>query len=516
VPSCGELARDKKKNRGSKAEPLKGLLKEVPNKDDLESTAAPYRELLYRPTLEGWTPDSVKTAIANADGGNLRELADLVETMIADDRIDGVLASRTHGLLGLPLNFESGSEEAREYLQGKDGVPGEWYMMHPESELVSLLVWGLILGVGLAQRVPLPRLMGQKQRYRLEVWSPRHLRHDATGTRTYEWYVQTDKGEVPIIPEAGRWVLFRPYGSKRPYSKGKWRSLVFPWLLKRFALEDRANHSEVNGSPVWLGKAPQGSTEKQRNRFLSQLIGLGKKGRFVLPEGWDLMVREASSKNYEIYSEAVSWSDQAITIILAGQVVTTEGSPGFSSGNVQDAIKEDFIKFDEGRLSTCLYEQSTVPWAWVNYGTNLAAPWGRWQLKKPVDREQEARTLEMISRAVEILNKELAKEGKKISLVKYLELYDIPIENVPEQKQAATVQIPLAPTDIAKVVRVNEACRSNGLGDLLTPEGDIDERGNKLISELAPSESELLDAPSTPAGIEPEKTTEPPEKTDGI
>src|SRR5690606_16411407 len=122
------------------------------------------------------------------------------------------------------------------------------------------------------------------------------------------------------------WILFTPYGEHRPWSGGKWRSLVFPWLLKRFALEDRANYSETAGQPVKVGESPEGSTENQRIDFQNQLANLGRNGAITLPEGWDFKIVEASSTNWQIYSESVKWADDAITIVLAGQTVTTEGS----------------------------------------------------------------------------------------------------------------------------------------------------------------------------------------------
>jgi phage gp29-like protein len=300
----------------------------------------------------------------------------------------------------------------------------------------------------------------------------------------------TADGEEPVIPGAGRWVLYTPYGSHMPWQNGKWRSLVFPWLLKRFALEDRANHSEVAGSPTWVGKAPQGSTEKQRNRFLAQLVGLGRKGRFVLPENWDLVLREASGRTWEIYSEAIVWADQAMTIILAGQVVTTEGSPGFSSGNVQDAIKEDFIRFDAESFSTCLFEQSLFPLGLINGWKTKDIPWPIWNTERPVDREQLARTLEQLGRAVTECDKSLAKDNLRINLAQILRDQKVPLLVVPQDKAAPTVTIPLAPTDVAKTITVNEYRRTLGYKDL---PGD---KGNQFVAEQAPSKSEELKAPT--------------------
>lgn len=464
-------------------------------------TGAPSKELLYRPTLDGWTPRKAKLAQDSANSGFLQKLADLVDSIRVDDRVEGVLESRTLGLLGLPLKFVGGSEDFRKWLEAPPSGEGEWAREHSEAEMVLLKTWGILLGVGLAQRVPLPRLAGERQRYRLETWNPRALRCDLSPNAKVRWYVMTAEGEEPVIPGNGKWVLYTPYGSHMPWQNGKWRSLVFPWLLKRFALEDRANHSEVAGSPTWVGKSPQGATEKQRNRFLSQLIGLGRKGRFVLPEGWDLVLREAAGRTWEIYSEAIVWADQAITIILAGQVVTTEGSPGFSSGNVQDAIKEDFIRFDAEGFSTCLYEQSLTPLGLENGWSFSETPWPIWNTERPVDREQQARTLDQLGRAVTELNKELAKDNKRINLVQILTDQKIPLLDVPQDKKSPSVAIPLASTDVAKCIKVNEYRRTIGFADLPSEEGD------EFISKQEPSEAELLKAPTPSEGSEELKPT---------
>jgi len=132
------------------------------------------REYQYHLDSDNWTPDKVRCAISAAEGGNLESLSDFVETMFSDDRVDGVLGTRTFGLLGLPLTFQGGDVRAVEALSNQE----VWETLHSESELSALLTWGITLGVGLAQRIPIPRTYGQPQRYKLEVWSPRWLWYD--------------------------------------------------------------------------------------------------------------------------------------------------------------------------------------------------------------------------------------------------------------------------------------------------------------------------------------------------
>jgi hypothetical protein len=387
---------------------------------------AAHRELIHRPIIQGWTPERLFCASARADGGSLSELADLVEMIRTDDRVDGVLSTRTHGLLGLPVEFSGGDRLAADELRGEDDLPGEWWSMHPESELSKLLAWGILLGVGLAQRVALPRVVGHPQRYRIEAWSPRWLRYQERAVGQTHWRVQTQDGEVPVMPGDGEWILYTPYGSKRPWMEGAWKSIAFPVLLKKMSLEDRANMSEALGSPIWVGMTSKGSTERQRNKFLAQLEGLGKSGKLVLPEGWDMVLRESASKSWEIYTEQVKWADSAIAVSLTGQIVTTEGTSGFSSGNIHEAIKQDFIRYDAETLSTCLRDQSLRQWALVNHGSLDAAPWPRWRTQRQAGVADEATGASAIADAIEKLNKALVPHGLKIDPKPMLEAAGIP------------------------------------------------------------------------------------------
>lgn len=403
----------------------------VPAKKKLKKQViltARHRELQHRPTLTGWTPDKVLNADAAADQGSLQLLADLVETMLRDDRIAGVLSTRTHGLLGLPCSFVGGDTEASKTLQGAEkDLPGEWATMHDESELVKLQAWGLMMGVGLAQRIPLPRVLGQPRRYRIETWSPRWLTYyHNVGDQGTHWKVLTQQGQEDAIPGDGEWIIYTPYGARRPWASGLWTSLAFAWLLKHFALEDRANLSEVLGQPVWVGTTKHTSTEKQRKGFLSKLSNLGKQGKIVLPEGWDFQLREASGTAWENFAKSVEWCDGAISIGIAGQIVTTEGSGGFSNNNIFDSIKSDFIRFDAERLASCLRKQSLEPWAHANYGARADAPWPVWNVKRPVDMEKQGTTLSNLGKAITDLNAALAPYSMRVDATKLLQDYEVP------------------------------------------------------------------------------------------
>lgn len=397
-----------------------------------------------------WTVSGVKGALLQADTGSLSRPADLVEAIMGDDRVQGVLSTRTHGLLGLPLCFEGGGKrqqkalEGQRGLEGKTAVPGDWYQMFPEAQLAQLCAWGILLGVGLAERVPRERDLEEREVPELRIWNPRWLRQDLM---TQRWYLMTSEGEVEITPGDGRWIMYTPYGSTRPWVHAAWRPLSFAWILKQFALHDRARHSEVQGSPARVGIAPAGSSAGARKQMLRDLRSLGRDASLVLPEGYDYKVVEATGRTWEIYGEQIEWADRAIAIAIAGQFVTTEGTKGFSNGNIHAEIKQDLINFTAETLSTCLREHGVVPWAVSNWGDESVAPWPRWDTAPPKDKKEMAEAIATLGAAITALDAGLAAIGKRVDAIELASQFGIPLVDAPVQQMLPPSTSANAPQD---------------------------------------------------------------------
>lgn len=444
------------------------------------------KEFLHRSEVAGWTPERLISARDLADDGNLQLAADACEQILTDDRVDGVLNTRVSGLLGLPLRFVGGSTEAVAALAGEGEAPGDWWRFHEESELSRLLRWGIVLGVGFAQRIPLPRFPGQSHKFKIETWHPRWFDW-SDDEQTF--FATTKEGRVRVTPGDGQWIVYTPFGSRRPWAYGAWTKLAFPWIVKRFSLEDRSNQGQITGGPIIWAEAPHRSTEKQRRLMGKSLMKMTKDSRFVMPEGWKLHLLESGgTTTFKIHEDQIKWANDAITIVLAGQLVTTEGTQGFSSGNVQDNIKQDFIRYDAESASTTLREQSLCPWANLNYGSPDVAPWPRWNTEKPVELESKSRQILTLGQGLKAINDELKKTGREVDIVAICDQFEIPV--ISARTEGTSVNIPLAPTDVARAVTFNEVRRAYGLADL--PVG-----GDALISGRPTDEiAEILGLPS--------------------
>lgn len=434
-------------------------------------------------TVAEWTPDQVRAALRSADDGSLERPADLVEAIMGDDRVQGVLSTRTHGLLGLPMQFYGADEqvsclEGTTASAGQPATPGDWAKMHPEPELAQLAAWGILLGVGLGERVPMAdREIGQRDTPRLKIWHPRWLRQEQS---TGKWFLTTADGIEEIHPGDGRWILYMPYGSSRPWAHGAWRPIAFAWCLKQFALHDRARHSEVQGGAARVGIAPQGAKEASRKKFLSDLRSMGRNAAFVLPDGYDYKVVEAAARTYEIYGAQIDWADRAIAIVLAGQFVTTEGTKGFSNGQIHSAIRYDLIRFTAESLGTCLSEQSVSFWSMVNFGSVDLAPWVRWDVSIPEDKKTTAEAYGALGDALTKLSS-LTVYGKRPAALELCSKFGLPLEDLPASMTKAP-SIALAPTDLAVVIFVNEARASAGVGPMLLADGSPDPDGKLTLA----------------------------------
>jgi Protein of unknown function (DUF935) len=396
-----------------------------------------------------WTPESVQAALRMPEAGPLMRPADLVESMWADDRVQGVLSTRTLGLLGLPLQFfgdPSMVDELRgtEALGGAPGSPGDFFRMHPVSELSKLLMWGIMLGVGLAERIPDDeRPIGSRSVPTLKVWHPRWLRYQWVDN---SWHLTTAEGEIELDLNSGRWILYLPYGSHRPWAQGAWRACAWPWILKQYALRDRARHSEVLGSAARVGVAPQDADEQKRRSFLSQIRNMGRDTATVLPQGFDLKYVEAQSTSRgEIYSTQIEWADRAIAITLAGQAVTTEGTTGFSNGNIHDQIRRDLIQFTAESLADCLYNGALIHWANDNHGTT-DAPFVRWDCSPPEDKAALATAYTALGTAITGLDPSLAAVGQAVDSIALCSKFGIPLRDLAAAPAAVQAPEP-APND---------------------------------------------------------------------
>jgi hypothetical protein len=394
-------------------------------------SAAPPVGRLYT----SWTTSDLEVAEALAGGGNLQRAADLVWALLGDGRVKAAVETRVKGLLRLPLAWEEAGDRRSSGRVARALEGGDWYLAHSEAALCSLAMWGLLLGVGVAQRVW--EMRDGRWLGVLKPYDARYLRWDS---RRRLWVVRTAAGEVDIVPGGRRWVLYAPScsgtpdGDERPWMYGAWRACGRPWLLKYLALSDFGQHSATHGSPIRTadydvaladgGKAPERGV---RNDLCSALADIGADTAIIPPPGMKLRLMEATAKTWEMFPAQADMAAREIVIAITGQSSSTEIVQGQDTGaTLHGIVRQDLIEADAQTLSTCLHDQSLVDYAALNFGTSALAPWPRWKTEAPVNAKARGEAMKALGEGIEALDK-VAPEGKRVDRVAVFEQAGIPL-----------------------------------------------------------------------------------------
>lgn len=456
-----------------------------------------------------------REAIEAADQGNLRLAADLTRAAMTENGYArGILSDLTHGLWGLPRTFIGNAEMIADLNDTSERV-GQFRIMFPSPDTIRLMSWGITLGVGLGQMrrrydapgndyvlapeeadgvaaggpAPRKRPVGAHDTRVLRTWDPKYLRcqwWDET------WWLMTADGEIRITPNDGEWLLYLPYGENKPWEYGAWKALTLAFILQRDALFDRARHSEKL-APVRVGTVPQGTTERQRQKFLTLIRQMQRMAMFVLPPGLDYKIVESTGRIADIYKQIIDWANEDFAM-MTGAIITATGSAGFSKGDVQERFTRAILSSLGGSLSSCLHSGGLVPWGEDNYGSP-DAPRAEFDCDPPEDRKARAETIGVAGDALAKLYAGAALAGlrpSQASVLKYIQGLGFEADVVPED-QARAAKVELAPTDKAKVFRAREVRAGDGyepFGDerdeMTIPELDARAQAQAQPSEVAP------------------------------
>ena len=371
---------------------------------DVEPADGPSRLAFLQPVARlylNWTPDLIRAAEIQAEGGSLMLAADLCDTMMADDRIGGVLDTRTDALLGRDLSFDTGNGRKKHRAVKALDVEADWWAMCPESEVKQLHRWGVMLGLGLAEmQWREDPDHGGRLIPHLDVKNPRWLRFDWM-KRKWFLMVAVDGGgqqEIEITPGDGKWILYTPSGRNRPWANGVYRALSRWCLLKRYAIGDWGFYSARHGQGILVATGATGSAE-QRKEIAAELRALGRNAVQSLPVGFDLKLVEATAKTWNTFLAQIEAADLACTIAIIGANASTniaagDGSKAAATEHGRVALGR--TRADAETLATCFHDQLLTWWALYNFGETGLAPWPIWDCTPTEDIKDRAATLQMV------------------------------------------------------------------------------------------------------------------------
>lgn len=392
-----------------------------------------------------WEPGDDERALQQADSGNLRDAAKLVEAMLSDATIYGVLQPKIEGLIHLPMEFQGLSQDLITKLQGQESEPGSglFWQLFQEPELIKLQLWGEMLGVGIAEMVK------ENDEMHLHTLEPQFLQYRWTEDK---WYFQTATALEEVTPGDGRWILYTPYGTDRPWLYGKWRPCAAPFIQKQLAFLDRGRWSERMGNGILWAEGADTSTQRQREGFVDDLIDFDNGPVVYLPEKMKLNLLESSGKGFEVWSKMIEEADKQIIIALASQLSTTLGSKGFNEGDVQERMSALLLQSAANKLASSLRSQWLVLWAQsiiksfepLEFYSAKEAPYLKWNALPPESSEAKATAVATLSAAITSAKQALLGTGKSLNIAQLFENLGVPlVDDVANSPPPVAPQAPL-------------------------------------------------------------------------
>jgi phage gp29-like protein len=325
----------------------------------------------------------------------------LVDQVLRDDRLRGVLSTRVGGLLGRDFYLKPAKDTARGRKIAEEIEEG-WETMFPAEAVSELLTWGILLGVGLAQIVA-ERVNGELVTS-LEAWHPQALRYD-----DYKgaYFVRDAEGqEIEIVPGNGQWVLYTPFGFRNPGRRGLLRSVAHLYLERRWAHRDRARYSEVHGQPMRVGILPASASDSDKEDMEESLSLLGAEAVVVVKQGTegnkgDVKLVEASGRSQDLFEGEIAQLDRAIAVLLLGQSQSTDGQAGLgANAQAGEPVRLDVMRQDASSLASTLKTQALEPYCAFAYGDAAMAPYPCWEVDPPEDKAAKATELSTLVTAL--------------------------------------------------------------------------------------------------------------------
>jgi hypothetical protein len=493
-----------------------------------------------RASVNAWSLDQIFHAREAQMRGDFRQAARMAEQMRTDDALAVAYKNRlapgkcidteivpAAGARGASIGAEANA------LFGPRGVA-----LHPDTRAD---IHGCLVnhGVAFAVAIPTPREDGTRVDYEIRYWPIEFVRWDSF-YRCY--FARVDNADLaamsaglspasadPTTPPAvlgaevqithgdGRWIVFKAHDDLPFRHDAAILSAALVWARHAFACRDWAKGSVAHGSAKVVGELPAGvplqssdgsTLSSEATAFLSLLQAIASSDAPVgiRPSGAKTEFVTNTSTAWQVWKELVDNAEKASARIYLG----TDGTLGASGGAPGVDITALFgvaltiVRGDLDCISRGINTGVIEPWCAMNFGDSALAPVHRYKVP---DEDEKAYVQSFSSRQSALLAviKAYRENGFAVTQEQVNELageYNVPAPILPDASSKAPT-IALAPTDIARVVSVNEARASAGLGPLLDEAGSPDPAGRLTVEEYAARKKAQAeaspDAPAPPA-----------------
>ena len=349
-----------------------------------------------------WSIATIRNAVQSHVLGNFQQAAILVDSMLADDRIQAATNGRIKGVTKCEWTFEpakGGKRQANE-------ITKLWPEIFTEEIAEQILLWAIFMGFALCEIIWEPQ--DDLWIPRLKLWHPLYIYY-RIDCRKYVVVTQ-DQGVLEIDEGDPKWFLYAPWGSYRGWIRGAVRSCSIPWVVRQFALRDWGRFSEVHGLPIKKLMVPAQAPAGDKARFFASVQRLGSEAMFALPQqgdgkggvgpSFDVELLEAKDRAWEAFPGLIAQCERSITLAIRGTNLTTEVDGGsFAAAETHGDEDSDYAIADRRKLAAAVRRSLLEPFCYYNYGNSKLAPTPSLHSVES-DQEKESKVLVQVQTAL--------------------------------------------------------------------------------------------------------------------
>lgn len=437
--------------------------------------------------LGSWTLETIRCARDDQMAGNFKQPVRLAEALRTDDALFVAYHNRLAPHNAIATRLVPCADTARGEATAKKASASAFVS---RTVLEGILGTMANHGIAIGYNEHEPSDDGTRVDFRLTEWPLEHVKWNRTREALE---TTTRQGErVDIVHGDGRWVVFRKF-LVLPWTQ---EACVLPasliWAAHAEGLADWAGSSKSHGLARLIGTMQEGISTHgadgvltpEAQGLLDTLLALvtGSAPAGIIPFGAKADFAANSSTAWQVFNELIQNREKAAARIYQGTdaaMGSIGGAPGVDIsilfGVATTKVQGDFEAIEQA-LSSGFYQ----PWAAVNDGDSRYAPRLKYLLPDPDAKarsEEQAQKRDRFHAEVERLKKNgFVVDQTVVDRV----AADVGLDDPPKlaSVEQQTTSLVLAPTDVARVVRVLEARASQGL----PPFGDA--RDNMTLPEL--------------------------------
>jgi hypothetical protein len=404
-----------------------------------------------------WYQKDLEDAILMADKGDLSKAGRLWKAVNRDGIFAGIQNTRSEGVVNLPKTFrgERAWIESVERGHGEtaqEGARSLFDEMLPPAELAKMVRDGDGMGISVGELMPVegrdfPVLVVYDTEWIRYIWSENRF------------YFQSVAGLLPITPGDGRWVLHVPGGRVSPWQFGYWAAAGKAFINKQHAESYKSNWEAKLANSARAAISPQGASEEQAQAWFQRVMAWGVNTVFGLKPGYDVKIVESNGRGHDSFEKTIDRSNDEFSVIVAGQVITMKGGPGFSNNEMFERIAANKIKFSAESIAYTINTQILPQFLVRRYGPDALERGSlvmAYDISPAKDQNSAAAALTAVGGAIKTLDDALTPHGMGLDAKEICTRFGVPIDSNYEAPEQKPIPVAIGVDTIEKIMTVDE------------------------------------------------------------